>query len=230
MRHGHASTLIMPALDEALVISGVLESLPDWLDRVIVVDNGSTDETAMIAMAYGADVVSEPQHGYGAACLAGMSAVTHETSIIIFLDADGSDDPTIMTALVDPIAKGQTDLVLGQRCSRAAQTALSPQQRYGNWFACALIRWLFGSSFSDLGPFRAIRHESLNLLGMRDQTYGWTVEMQVRAILAPIRWQEVSVPYRRSVRKSKISGTVRGVLGAGWKIISTIIRLRIKAA
>ena len=226
VRNDHNVTLIIPALNEAPIIGGVLAALPEWLDHIIVVDNGSTDETAMIALAHGATVIDEPFQGYGAACLAGIAAVPDDTDIIVFLDADGSDDPALMVDLFDPITTNTADFVLGQRHARGAQSTLSPQQRYGNRLACMLIRLLYGVSFSDLGPFRAIRYGIIEELHLSERTYGWTVEMQIRAVQNNLHWREVPVPYRKRVGRSKISGTVRGVLGAGFGIISAIIKLR----
>lgn len=226
MRNTKHIALIMPAFNEAPAIAGVLANLPEWLDHVVVVDNRSTDETAMIALAHGATVIEESLQGYGAACLAGIAAVPEGTDIVVFLDADGSDDTGQMAALVDPIIGNDADFVLGQRHAPGAQATLTPQQRYGNRFACALIKFLYGAAFTDLGPFRAIRYTTIQGLQLREQTYGWTVEMQIKAVQNGLRWCEVSVPYRKRLGRSKISGTLRGILGAGYGIISTIIKLK----
>lgn len=222
MRVGHHISVIIPALNEEGAIGRVLGDLPEWVDVVIVVDNGSTDATAEVAARYGARVVVEPQRGYGAACLAGIAALG-ETDIVVFLDADYSDDPKEMDLLVDPIVRGEVELMLGSRVlGKAEAGALTPQQRFGNWLSCALIRFIWGVEYTDLGPFRAIRRSKLVELKMRDRDYGWTVEMQIKAARRAMRVGEAAVSYRKRVGVSKISGTVRGVLGAGSKILYKI--------
>jgi glycosyltransferase involved in cell wall biosynthesis len=224
MRHGQAITVIIPALNEEASIGGVLSSLPDWVDEVIVADNGSSDRTATIARECGATVVAEPHRGYGSACLRGIAAARPD-GVIVFMDADASDDPADMAALVDPVLQDESDLVIGSRSQGGAQPgAMTPQALFGNWLACTLMRWRWGSRFTDLGPFRAIRRVSLDQLAMADPDYGWTVEMQIKALKAGIRCSEVSVVYRRRIGVSKISGTVRGVIGAGTKILYLIAR------
>lgn len=222
MRGSCHISVIIPALNEEKSIGKVLSDLPEWVDTVIVVDNGSTDATATIAVQQGARVVTESQRGYGAACLAGIAALG-QTDIVVFLDADYSDDPTEMYLLVDPIVRDEVDLMLGSRVlGRAEAGALTPQQRFGNWLSCALIRAIWGVAYTDLGPFRAIRYSVLQDLRMGDRDYGWTVEMQIKAARAALRVREVPVSYRRRLGVSKISGTVRGVLGAGSKILYKI--------
>lgn len=225
MKDGHHIAVIIPARDEAGSIGLVLSEIPSWIDQVIVCDNGSTDATADIARRFGAKVVSEPRRGYGSACQAALAAMRSEVDIVVFLDADYSDHPDEMGSLVDPIMRGEADLVIGSRVRGQRERGAMPvQARLGNWFACLLIRWSWGASFTDLGPFRAIRRSSLSRLRMRDPDYGWTVEMQVKAAALGLRALEVPVSYRVRIGSSKISGTLRGVIGAGTKIIFTIMR------
>ena len=228
MRLGKTVSVIIPALDEEAAIGKVIIAIPDWVDEIIVADNGSRDRTRQHAEEAGAKVIVEPARGYGAACLAGMAALS-ASDIVVFIDGDFSDDPTEMALLVDPIATGAADFVVGSRVrGNAAPGALTPQQRFGNGLACWLMRHLFGVTFSDLGPFRAIRASSLRDIGMRDRAYGWTVEMQIKAAQAGLRSQEVPVSYRARIGKSKISGTVRGVVMAGTTILTVIARSAIE--
>lgn len=224
-------SLIIPALNEEASIAGVLRALPNGLySQVIVVDNGSTDHTAEFARAAGATVVVEPRRGYGRACLAGIAALDPGADIVVFMDADSSDVPQEARALVEPIATGRADLVIGSRVlGRAERGALAVHQRAGNAVATTLLRWLYRFRYTDLGPFRAIRASSLRALAMRDADFGWTVEMQVRALQRGLRIVEVPVSYRRRIGTSKISGSLRASLAAGWKIIGTILRLRFAA-
>ena len=226
--HAPSVALIIPALDEELALGNLLDALPRGLfARVIVADNGSTDRTAAVARAHGAEVVSEPRRGYGRACLAGLAALDETTEIVAFMDADGSDVPEEARQLVGPIAAGEADLVIGSRALGEAEPgSLRLAQRWGNRIAVGLMAVLYGYRYTDLGPFRAIRRASLEKLGMRDTDFGWTVEMQVKALLRGLRVQEVPVSYRRRSGRSKISGTVSGTLRAGTKILWTIFRLR----
>ena len=219
--------LIIPALDEEQSLGRVLEELPAGLfDQILVVDNGSRDHTAEVARSKGADVVREPRRGYGQACLAGIAQLAATTEIVVFMDADASDVPAEAARLVEPIASAAADLVIGSRALGTREPgSLTPQQRIGNWLATRLIRLLYGYSYTDLGPFRAVRLGSLRALGLRDRNFGWTVEMQVRALQAGLRVREVPVSYRKRIGHSKISGTVRGTLLAGTKILWTIVRL-----
>jgi glycosyltransferase involved in cell wall biosynthesis len=219
---------IIPALDEEEVIGGVLAEVPRAVvRRVVVVDNGSRDRTAEVARAAGAEVVREPHRGYGAACLAGIAHLASRDDppdVVLFLDADGADDPAESGAVVAPIARGEADLVIGSRTlGKREAGSLTPQQRFGNILAVRLIGWLYRYRYTDLGPFRAIRMDALRALGMRDRDFGWTVEMQIRALRAGLRVVEVPVSHhRRRAGESKISHTVRGTVGAGYKILSTI--------
>ncbi|WP_412061668.1 glycosyltransferase family 2 protein [Rubrivirga sp. IMCC45206] len=223
--------VVIPARDEAASVGGVVDGLLAQsvpLVQVVVVDNGSRDATAEIARDAGATVVAEPRAGYGRACLAGLAAVAADPpDVVVFADADASDDPADLAALVAPIAADTADLVigsraLGQRAGRVEPGALLPQARWGNALACALIRARWGARFTDLGPFRAIRWRALEALGMRDPTFGWTVEMQVRAVRAGLRTAEVPVAYRKRIGRSKITGTVNGTVRAGAKILWTV--------
>ena len=222
MRDGRRIGVVIPARDEAAAIGKVIAAVPGWVDAIVVADNGSRDATAAVARAGGATVVSEPEAGYGAACLAGIKALP-EVDTVVFVDGDNSDFPEDMAELVDPILSGQADLVIGSRVLGEAEAgALTPQQRWGNWLATTLIRLVWGVRFTDLGPFRAVTREALTRLAMADRTYGWTVEMQIKAAEQGLRCREVPVRYRRRIGVSKISGTVRGVILAGSKILSII--------
>ncbi len=216
--------VVIPARNEQEALGKVLMEIPELVSAVIVADNGSTDKTAEIARKHGAQVVSVPEPGYGRACLAGI-AQAGDCDIIVFLDGDASDYPAQMTELVAPILAGEADLVIGSRVrGQREKGSLTPQQRFGNALACQLMRLFWGSRFTDLGPFRAIRKTALTQLDMEAPTFGWTVEMQARALKQKLRCAEVPVDYRRRIGKSKISGTVRGVILAGFYILTTIFR------
>ncbi len=219
---------VLPALNEEQALAQVLKDLPRSLfASVIVADNGSTDRTAEVARAGGAQVVSEPRRGYGRACLAALAVLPAEIEIVVFLDADASDDPSEATRLVEPILRGEADLVIGSRARGHAQPgSLFWTQRMGNRLAVMLIWNLFGHRYTDLGPFRAIRRLSLKQLEMSDPNFGWTAEMQIKALKRGLRVEEVPVSYRRRIGRSKISGTVRGATLAALKIAWTILRLR----
>ena len=193
------------------------------VQEVIVVDNGSTDDTAAIAAQNGARVVDEPRRGYGYACLAGIAALaTTPPDIVVFLDGDYSDYPADLPKLLQPIFEGSAVLVIGARKADNAQDALLPQARFGNWLACLLIRRFFGGYYTDLGPFRAIQYAQLLALDMQDKTFGWTVEMQLKAAKHAIPVCEVPVRYRKRIGTSKITGTFIGSLKAGYKILTTL--------
>jgi glycosyltransferase involved in cell wall biosynthesis len=221
--------LIIPACNEERSIGQVLAEVPaDYYARILVVDNGSTDRTAAVARAAGAVVLNEPRRGYGRACLRAVAAIEADTAIVVFMDADASDVPHEAAALLQPILDDRADLVIGSRVlGRAEAGALQPHQRFGNRLATAAIRLLYGHRYSDLGPFRAIRASSLRLLDMRDPGYGWTVEMQTKALRRGLRVAEVPVSYRRRVGESKISGRLWPSITAGIKILWTIARLRV---
>ncbi len=228
MRAGQRIAVVIPALNEAQAIGRVLADIPEWVDRIVVADNGSTDGTGDKARSAGAMVVREPRRGYGAACLAALAAIG-DADIVVFVDADYSDHPEEMALLIDPIAEGRADMVIGSRVlGRSEPGALTLQQRFGNALATWLIHVIWGPRYTDLGPFRAISGPALRRLGMADQTYGWTVEMQVKSAILGLRGLEVPVRYRRRIGTSKISGTVSGTLRAGYKILSMIAILAVQ--
>ena len=218
-------SIIIPAFNEESSIGLVLDALPqDKINEIIVVNNNSTDDTARVASAHGARVVEEPQKGYGSACLKGIDEL-NAPDIVVFLDGDFSDFPEEIVELVSPIEKGDADFVLGSRMILPeSRRALLPQARYGNRLAVFLIKLFFNYSFTDLGPFRAIRYSSLMAIGMQDIDFGWTVEMQIKAVKNGLRIQELPVKYRERIGVSKITGTVSGTFKAGTKIIYTIFK------
>ncbi|MDH5789964.1 MAG: glycosyltransferase family 2 protein [Nitrospinota bacterium] len=218
-------SVIIPAYNEEESLPHVLNDLPqDRLHQLIVVDNRSTDRTAEVARENGATVIYEKRQGYGRACLAGMEALD-APDIVVFLDGDYSDYPEEIDLLVEPIFKDEADFVVGSRMIRKeSRKALLPQARYGNMLAVFLIRMFFSYKFTDLGPFRAIRYESLQAIGMRDKNFGWTVEMQIKVVQKGLRIREIPVHYRMRIGVSKITGTVSGTLKAGTKIIYTIFK------
>ena len=218
-------SVIIPALNEEESIGKVIADIPKvCIGEIIVVDNGSIDRTAEVARAAGARVVQETRKGYGYACLAGI-AVLNAPEIVVFLDGDYSDFPSEMPLLIQPILVGDAEMVIGSRIRGAREKgALLPQARFGNALATFLIRLLFHVQYTDLGPFRAIRYEQLLAMDMQDKTFGWTVEMQVKAAKMGLRVCEVPVSYRKRIGQSKITGTVRGTILAGYKILTTIFR------
>lgn len=222
---GNTIGLILPARNEALTLPDVLKSIPHEIDRVIVADNGSTDDTARFAEAAGAQVVAESEPGYGRACLAALAALEdNPPDIIAFVDADGSDDVSCLLDLIHPLTGDEADLSLSRRIP-VERGALTLQQRFGNWLSTRLIRLFWKHDYRDLGPMRAITWSALQRLAMSDRNYGWTVEMQVRALQHGMRAIELPVPYRR--RKggcSKVSGRLTGSLRAGAKILWIIGR------
>jgi len=220
--------VIIPALNEAGSIGHVIGRIPAELARqIIVVDNGSTDGTAAVAAHAGAVVVAEPRRGYGQACLTGLAQLRDDIDTIAILDADGSDDPQLLLQLLAPIQAGEADFVISARVLGLAKENLSPQQRFGNWLACFLIQLGWGYRFMDLGPLRVLRRDAFELLEMRDPTWGWNVEMQIKAIEAGLRIRQIEIPYgHRIAGKSKISGTLTGTIRAGWKILWMIAKLR----
>ena len=218
-------SIIIPAYNEESSIGLVLDALPqEKIHEIIVVDNGSTDATARVAQEHGARVVKEPRKGYGSACLKGIDELD-APDIVVFIDGDFSDFPEEIVLLIRPIETGEKDFVLGSRMILPkSQSALLPQARYGNRLAVFLIKLFFKHEFTDLGPFRAIRYSSLMSIGMKDMDFGWTVEMQIKAVRNGLRIREVPVNYRKRVGISKISGTVLGTFRAGTKIIYTIFK------
>ena len=223
------TVVIIPALNEERSIGQVIGDIPqDLVTEIVVVNNGSTDSTARVASDCGATVIDEERRGYGHACLAGMNYIkdsSYVPDIIVFLDADYSDYPQEIKDLVSPITEGGYDLVIGSRTIGERQRgALLPQAIVGNYMATRLIKLFYGVDFTDLGPFRAIRYDKLLSLDMRDETFGWTVEMQVKAAKKGFRCTEVPVSYRKRIGTSKITGTVAGSVMAGAKIIWVIFR------
>jgi len=212
--------VIIPALNEEQSLPLVLDALP-LVGHVLVVNNGSTDRTADVARARGAEVVDEPRRGYGNACKAGIQAAErHGAEVVVILDADHSFDPGQLPDLVDPILQGEADMVLGDRTRSAEAGALLPQQRVGNKVATLLIRSITGHAYRDMGPFRAIRTRDLVALDMQDPNYGWNVEMQIKAVRHSLRILERPVTCRvRQAGQSKISGSVRGAFAAGVKMM-----------
>lgn len=219
-------TAIIPALNEEEAIGPVVEGLVQaGLSDVVVVDNGSDDETAGRARQAGARVVGEPRRGYGAACWAGLQAA-QEADVVLFLDGDGSDDPAEATRLLEPLLNGTADLVLGARIAdRSEAGALTPQARLGNWVVTRLIRALYGLQLTDIPSLRAIARKDLERLGMAERTYGWPVEMVVKAAKHGYRIHEVPIRYRRRRGgTSKVAGTVRGTILAAWYMLTTTLR------
>ncbi|MGQ0540979.1 MAG: glycosyltransferase family 2 protein [Blastocatellia bacterium] len=224
-------SLIIPALNEEKSIGSVLRTVPRHLvGEIIVADNGSTDGTVELARREGANVVVENSRGYGAACLAGLSALSENCEIVAFIDADYSDFPEDLRLILKPILDGRAEMVIGTRTAlRESRKSLTPQQRYGNWLATRLVKLFFGRTYSDLGPFRAIRRDVLEKLKMSDRNFGWTIEMQIKAAQQKLKIVEVPVRYRVRIGRSKISGTVKGTVLAGTKIIYTIFKYALKS-
>jgi glycosyltransferase involved in cell wall biosynthesis len=219
------TSVIIPALNEAESILQVLEALPrQLLAEILVVDGGSTDGTPELVVSFGARLIQEPQRGYGRACAAGLAAAQGE--IVVFLDADGADDPSVLPRLVQPIQEGKAELVLGSRLAGGITPGAMPwHQRFGNMLAAWSIHQLYGLALTDLSPFRAVDRQALLDLGMRDMTYGWPTEMIARAARFGWRIHEIPVPYRpRLGGRSKISGTLRGTVFAAHHIFAAILR------
>ena len=220
--------VIIPAYNEADSIAKVIAEIPEIVSEIIVVDNNSTDDTSNIASNSGATVLKEAAKGYGYACLRGLRYVdvfVDEPDIIVFLDGDYSDYPAKLTEIVDPIINNDIDLVIGSRTKRLREKgAMTFPQVFGNWLATSLMKLFFNANFTDLGPFRAIKYSKLKLLKMEDKTYGWTVEMQLKALKQSLSYVEVEVPYKKRIGVSKISGTLTGAVMAGVKILGWIFK------
>jgi len=222
--------VIIPALNEEGAIGKVLSEIPNniGVKEIIVCDNGSTDRTAEVAKNHGATVLSEPKAGYGRACLKGMDYVKKkidDSDLIVFLDGDHSDYPEEMKEVIRPILEDGMDMVIGSRALGERESgSMMPQQIFGNWLATTLIKIFYKVSYTDLGPFRAIHWKALESLNMKDKTYGWTVEMQVKAAKREMKVTEVPVNYRQRIGVSKVAGTIKGTILAGYKIIMTIFK------
>jgi glycosyltransferase involved in cell wall biosynthesis len=221
--------VVIPAFNEENGVGQVIQEIPkDLVKEIVVVNNASTDNTEKIAQENGALVLREPTPGYGRACLKGINYLKNaetQPDIVVFLDADHSDYPEEMAQLIQPILENKADLVIGSRAlGNKEQGSMTPQQIFGNWLATRLLRILYNVKFTDLGPFRAIRFDKLIALDMQDKTYGWTVEMQLKAAKMGFRCMEVPVKYRKRIGFSKISGTVKGTVMAGYKILFTIFK------
>lgn len=227
-----AVNVIIPALNESAAISKVIGDIPDFVQEIIVVDNGSTDTTAEMAKNAGATVLLESKKGYGHACLKALDYLKNsdqKTDIVVFLDGDYSDYPEQMSDIITPITDNNMDFVLGSRKKNLSEKgAMQPQQRFGNWLATRLMTLFFNSKFTDLGPFRAIKYEVLISLDMRDLTYGWTVEMQLKILKQKFTYCEIPVKYRNRIGVSKVSGTLKGTIFAGVKILSWIFKYSFK--
>ena len=224
--------VIIPAFNEENSIAKVIYDIPKIVDEIIVIDNSSTDETANNAKIAGVTVLKEVKKGYGFACLKGLEYISNQTkkpTIVVFLDGDYSDYPEQLTQIIQPIIEENIDFVIGARVKDLRELgAMTPQQIFGNWLATSLMRVFFGSKFTDLGPFRAIKYEKLIALNMTDKTYGWTVEMQLKVLKKKMSYLEIPVKYRNRIGTSKVSGTVKGSIFAGVKILSWIFKYSFK--
>ncbi|WP_142785159.1 glycosyltransferase family 2 protein [Changchengzhania lutea] len=224
--------VIIPAYNEADSISKVIKDIPAFVDEIIVVSNNSTDATEANAKHAGATVLTENRKGYGYACLKGMQYLAiqeNKPDIVVFLDGDYSDYPEELTKIVQPILEKNIDFVIGARVKLLREAgAMTIPQVFGNWLATNLMRLFFGAKFTDLGPFRAIKYTKLLALHMEDKTYGWTVEMQLKALKQKLTYTEVPVNYRNRIGVSKVSGTVKGAIFAGFKILGWIFQYSIK--
>ena len=224
--------VIIPAFNEADSIAEVVKDIPDSVSEIIVVNNNSSDNTFENARSAGATVLNEERKGYGYACLKGMDYISRQSippNIIVFIDGDYSDYPEELDKVVAPVLNDGYDFVIGARVKRLREEgSMTPQQIFGNWLATTLMKLLFGATFTDLGPFRAIKYDRLMMLGMEDKTYGWTVEMQLKAIKKKLTYIEVPVRYKKRIGVSKVSGTVKGSIFAGIKILGWIFKYSVK--
>lgn len=235
IKHNRKSSVIkviIPAYNEEDSIGNVIRDLPDLVHEIIVVNNNSIDATEKNALDAGATVLTEPKPGYGNACLKGIDYLKQqktETDIVVFLDGDYSDYPEELTKIVAPILEKNIDFVIGSRVKKFREKgAMQPQQIFGNWLATFLMRLFFKSTFTDLGPFRAIKFDTLMSLKMEDPTYGWTVEMQLKILKQRFTYEEIAVKYRNRIGVSKVSGTVKGSIFAGIKILTWIFKYSFK--
>ena len=221
--------VIIPAYNEEGAIGKVIREIPrDIVNEIVVVNNNSNDNTVKVALSKGVTVIDEPKRGYGQACLKGIEYLKNkspQTDIVVFMDGDHSDYPDELGSVIRPIIENDMDMVIGSRTlGKAEKGALTPQQIFGNRLATTLIRFIYGIRYTDLGPFRAIKFSSLLELNMQDTSYGWTTEMQIKAAKQKLNIYEIPVSYRKRIGTSKISGTIKGSLSAGYKIITTIFR------
>lgn len=225
-------TVIIPAYNEEASIGLVINDIPTLVHEVVVVSNNSTDKTEEVAKSAGATVLKEANRGYGYACLKGMEYVSKQATkpdIIVFLDGDFSDYPEQLTELIAPIVEQDIDFVIGARVKKLREDgAMTFPQRFGNWLATSLMGLFFGAKFTDLGPFRAIKYNKLLALNMEDKTYGWTVEMQLKVLKKKYTYTEIPMKYRNRIGVSKVSGTVKGAIFAGVKILSWIFKYTFK--
>ena len=223
--------VIIPAFNEALSIDKVINEIPTGVQEIVVVNNNSRDETSSVARKAGATVLDEPRQGYGYACLKGLEYVAQKSpQTIVFLDADYSDYPAELTKVIAPIYEQNMDLVIGSRVlGQKENGSMTPQQIFGNWLATRLIKLFFSVKYTDLGPFRAVRWETLQKLKMEDKTYGWTVEMQLKAARHKLKIVEVPVNYKKRIGQSKVSGTLKGTVLAGYKILLWIFKYAISS-
>ena len=224
--------VIIPAFNEEKSVGKVIDAIPkDIVNEVIVVNNGSNDNTFEVAKSHGATVLSEEKKGYGNACLKGIEyikSLKDPTNVLVFLDADYSDHPEELPKLIQPILEEDYQMVIGSRTLGKKEVgSITPQQIFGNWLATKLLRLFYGVKFTDLGPFRAIRWDSLQQLQMVDRNYGWTVEMQIKAAQKKLKYKEVPVSYRQRIGQSKVSGTVKGTIMAGYKILWLLFKYAI---
>ena len=218
--------VIIPAINEEKSIAKVLKEIPEIVSEVILVDNNSSDNTAEIAKQNGAKVIKESKKGYGYACLKGINElINNPPDILVFLDGDYSDYPNELNDIVKPIIDNKVDFVIGSRIKKWREKhSMTPQQIFGNWLSCKLMQFLYDSKFTDLGPFRAIRWNTLMNLNMHDKTYGWTIEMQLKILKKKLSYTEVPVHYKKRIGISKVSGTFKGTIFAGLKIIGWIFK------
>ncbi|QOD60378.1 glycosyltransferase family 2 protein [Polaribacter haliotis] len=224
--------VIIPAYNEQDSIGNVIKDIPKNVQEVIVISNNSTDNTEENAYKAGATVLSETRKGYGYACLKGMEYIADQEikpDIVVFLDGDYSDYPEQLTEIIYPIINKNIDFVIGARVKRLRENgSMTPQQVFGNWLATFLMKLFFGAKFTDLGPFRAIKYDKLLALKMEDKTYGWTVEMQLKVLKQKMSYEEIPVKYRNRIGVSKVSGTVKGSIMAGVKILGWIFKYSFK--
>jgi len=224
--------VIIPAFNEQNSIVKVIKDLPKMVEEIIVVNNNSTDETAKNAKNAGATVLHETKKGYGFACLKGINYIENQNnkpSIVVFLDGDYSDFPEQLSEIIQPIIQENIDFVVGARLKNLReQGSMTPQQIFGNWLATSLMKFFFNSKFTDLGPFRAIKYEKLLALNMSDKTYGWTVEMQLKVLKRKMSYTEIPIKYRNRIGVSKVSGTVKGSIFAGAKILGLVFKYSFK--